>query len=97
VKRGFWAALRRSGIEKCQLHDLRDTFATRLVMTGVDIVTVQELMGHKDITMTKRYSHPTPEHKKQAVERLTLGTMDTYLDTKYNKESNEAIVTSINH
>jgi integrase len=51
-------------------------------MAGVDIVTVQELMGHKDISMTKRYSHPTPQHKKQAIERLNLSAMDTYLDTK---------------
>lgn len=97
VKKGFWAALRRSGIEKCRLHDLRHTFATRLVMAGVDIVTVQELMGHKDITMTKRCSHPTPEHKKQAVERLISGTMDTYLDTKYNLERNQAIATTLNY
>lgn len=51
-------------------------------MKGADLVTVQELMGHKNINMTKRYSHPTPEHKKQAIERLNLGTMDTYMDTK---------------
>ncbi|MGH7800984.1 MAG: tyrosine-type recombinase/integrase, partial [Thermodesulfobacteriota bacterium] len=76
---------------------LRHTFATRLVMAGVDIVTVQELMGHKDITMTKRYSHPTPEHKKQAVERLNMGVMDTYLDTSYNKTESKAIVTTLNH
>lgn len=96
-KKAFWAALRRSGIEKCRFHDLRHTFASRLVMAGVDIVTVQELMGHRDITMTKRYSHPTPEHKKQAVERLNIGAMDTYLDTKYNRESSIEIVTTSNH
>jgi integrase len=81
-KRAWSTALRRSRIEKCRFHDLRHSFATRLVMAGVDIVTVQELMGHKDISMTKRYSHPTPQHKKQAIERLNLSAMDTYLDTK---------------
>ncbi len=96
-KKGFWAALRRSGIEKCRFHDLRHTFASRLVMAGVDMVTVQKLMGHKDITMTKRYSHLTPEHKKQAVERLNLGAMDTYLDTCYYKDNNQAIVTPLKH
>ena len=75
-------ALRRSGIDKCRFHDLRHSFASRLVMARVDISTVQGLMGHKDINMTKRYSHPTPQHKKQAVERLNLDVMDTYLDTK---------------
>jgi integrase len=49
-------------------------------MNGVDIVTVAELMGHKDLSMTKRYSHPpTPEHKKQAINSLNfnLGRMKT--------------------
>ena len=41
-------------------------------MAGVDIRTIQELMGHKDIKMTMRYSHPTPEHKKNAVKMLDL-------------------------
>jgi integrase len=59
-KRAWISALRTSGIEKCTFHDLRHSFASRLVMAGVDISSVQELMGHKDINMTKRYSHPTP-------------------------------------
>ncbi len=87
IKRAWENALRKSGISHCRFHDLRHTFATRLIMKGVDLVTLQELMGHKDINMTKRYSHPTPEHKKQAVERLILGTMDTYMDT--NSRSSE--------
>jgi hypothetical protein len=39
-------------------------------MAGVDIRTIQELMGHKDIKMTMRYSHPTPENEKNAVKVL---------------------------
>jgi integrase len=87
-------ALKKSGIPHCRFHDLRHTFATRLVMKGADLVTVQELMGHKNITMTKRYSHPTPEHKKQAVERLDFENVDTYLDTKaeFGKISKEPIL-----
>jgi len=82
VENQFYKALKLSGINKCTFHDLRHTFASRLVMAGVDIVTVQELMGHKSIIMTKRYSHPTPDHKKRAVESLNLSTVDTYLDTR---------------
>ena len=44
-------------------HDLRHTFATRLVLGGVDIVTVKELLAHSDISTTMRYSHPSPESK----------------------------------
>ena len=69
-KRAFSSALEHSQIAYCRFHDLRHTFATNLVANGVDIVTVQDLLGHKDIQMTRRYSHPTPENKKNAVNLL---------------------------
>ena len=70
VKTAWWKALKESEIEGFRFHDMRHTFGSRLGMAGVDIKTIQELMGHKDIKMTMRYSHPTPEHKKQAVKVL---------------------------
>jgi len=39
-------------------------------MAGVDLATLKELMGHSSITTTMRYVHPTPEHKRNAVEKL---------------------------
>jgi integrase len=96
-KGAFCSALKKSGIDHCRIYDLRHTFASNLVMAGVDIVTVKELLGHKDITMTMRYSHPTPEHKKQAVNKLNISGMDTYLDTCCNKDTNQTSVTSLNH
>ncbi len=71
VKSGWWTALKKAKIEGFRFHDLRHTFGSRLGMAGVDIRTIQELMGHKDIKMTMRYSHPTPEHKRKAVEVLS--------------------------
>jgi integrase len=45
----FETAVRKAGIEDLTFHDLRRTFASRLVMAGVDLPTVKELMGHKEI------------------------------------------------
>jgi len=70
VKTGFTKAVKRAGIKDFRFHDLRHTFASRLVMAGVDIRTVQQLMGHKDIRMTMRYSHLSDMHLKEAVRKL---------------------------
>ncbi len=70
IKTAFNNAVRRAGIRHCRFHELRHTFASRLIEKGVNIVTVKELLGHADIRTTMRYSHPAPEYKRQAVESL---------------------------
>jgi len=70
----FEDAVRKAGLRNFTWHDLRHTFASRLVMADVDIRTVAELMGHKSIQMTMRYAHLAPEHKLVAVERLARYT-----------------------
>lgn len=66
----FAVACQRAGVETLHPHVLRHTFASRLVMAGVDIRTVQELMGHKNIAMTLRYSHLSPDHQRRAIATL---------------------------
>jgi len=78
IKTGFVKAVRRAGIPHCCFHDLRHTFATRLVLAGVDLATVSELLGHSSIEMTMRYAHPSPENRRRAVELLSDRH---YLDT----------------
>jgi site-specific recombinase XerD len=55
------------------LHSLRHTFASRLVMSGADLRTVQVLGGWKDLSLVQRYSHLDPNHSKQAIERIAEG------------------------
>ncbi|MDR1031516.1 MAG: site-specific integrase [Holosporales bacterium] len=53
--------------QKVVFHTLRHTYASWLVMSGVDLYTVQRLMGHSTISITERYSHLAPDHLKKAV------------------------------
>ena len=62
--------LKQAGVENFHWHDLRHTFASRLVMRGVDLYTVKELLGHQSIEMTQRYAHLGPDFLKQSVEVL---------------------------
>jgi len=82
MTRVFVPALTDAKIENFQWHDLRHTFASRLVMKGVDLRTVQELMGHKTITMTLRYSHLSPANQLEAVQRLTPKSIGTSTGTE---------------
>jgi integrase len=61
--------VRKLGLD-FRLYDLRHTFGSRAAMAGVDLPTLKELMGHSSITLTMRYVHPTPAHKKEAIEKL---------------------------
>jgi integrase len=58
-------------------HCNRHTFASRLVMAGVDLRTVQVLGGWRTLSMVQRYSHLAPTHLKEAVERLVRGYADS--------------------
>jgi integrase len=67
ISTAFQTAVRRAGLRDVSFHTTRHTFASRLVMRGVDLKTVQELMGHKHITMTLKYAHLAPGHKRAAI------------------------------
>jgi integrase len=70
IKTAFNAACRRSGIKGLWFHDLRRTFATRLLQNGVDIITAQNLLGHHSVVVTERYLHTNEDTKRRAVEML---------------------------
>jgi integrase len=74
VKGALAAAVKRAKLGKVTWHMFRHTFASRLTRQGVDIVTVKELLGHGNISVTMRYAHSNDEAKRRAVQRL--GTSD---------------------
>ena len=56
--------------QKITFHSLRHTFASWLALQGEQIQTISELLGHRTLQMTMRYSHLTPDHRKAAIGRF---------------------------
>ena len=70
LQTSFDGACRRAGIKGLRFHDLRHTFASRLVERGVDLIRVKDLLGHSSVKVTERYTHANREERKKAVELL---------------------------
>jgi hypothetical protein len=69
----FIQARRKAGLDWVTIHDLRHFRATQWIMRGVDLRTVQELLGHITITTTMRYAHFAPNHAaRQIIETQQL-------------------------
>ena len=82
--RAFYSSCDKAKIQNLRFHDLRYTFATRLVQAGVDLYTVQKLGRWKTITMLKRYAHHCPESLRLGVE--VLDKFSTILSQSNKKE-----------
>jgi integrase len=88
IRKPWLKAIEEAKIKDFRFHDLRHTFASRLVMAGIDLVTVKELLGHKSIDMTMRYAHLSQDHKRKAIAVLDGQYMDT---DAVNQETEEAV------
>ena len=59
-----------AGIQGYVWHSNRHTFCSWLAMAGATIKEIQELAGHKTISMSARYAHLSPDHKLSVIERI---------------------------
>ena len=69
-KAGFETARDKANLHDFRFHDLRHTFASRLVQKGVPIYEVMHLTGHKSLSMVQRYAHLAPDFQAQAIAAL---------------------------
>jgi integrase len=70
-KRAWAPLLTRANIKDFRWHDMRHHFASRLAQLGIPLNTVRELLGHATLIMTQRYSHLSPDQRREAVARLS--------------------------
>lgn len=75
-----------------RLYDLRHTFATRAVQSGMDLPTLAGILGHAKLNMVLRYAHPTPEHKRQAITKLEQYVTESRLQSHEATPTQEAWV-----
>lgn len=71
-RESFEAAVSRAKITDFHMHDLRHTAASHMVMSGIDIRTIADILGHKTISMTMKYTHLLDTYKVEAVDRLGI-------------------------
>jgi len=90
IKTAFRSACRRAGIGRIRFHDLRHTWATYAVLGGVDLRTVQELGGWSSLALVERYSHPTPDARRQAA-RVVEDAYGHQTDTVVQSETRKPL------
>jgi integrase len=70
LRYAFHQALREAGLVDFRFHDLRHTAASYLAMQGASLVEIAEVLGHKTLTMVKRYAHLSEAHTAGVVARM---------------------------
>lgn len=66
----WYAALQAAGVRAFRFHDLRHSFASGLAQDGATLLEIADALGHRDLKMTRRYSHLTVQNKVSVVNRV---------------------------
>jgi integrase len=93
LRRGFYLAVKKAGLKHLRFHDLRHTFATRLIQAGVDLYTVQKLGRWKNISMVMRYAHHYPESLRSGVR--VLDKIDKKIRTNLGQSKKQGATASL--
>jgi integrase len=97
VRKGHDLAIEVAGItDHFRLYDLRHTFATRAVASGVDLPTLSAMLGHTSIQMTMRYVHPAEEQKKIAAGKLEAFRVAGIVQATEKSRALTTILTTVN-
>jgi len=94
MRRVYEPALRKAGIEGVCWHTLRHTAASRRIMAGVDLVSLKMFLGHRNIDTTMRYSHLSPDHLRQAVNKGSLSTDVPFIPSAPNLDNGMSKIAS---
>lgn len=70
VRKPFINALKKAGISDFRFHDLRHTFASHYIMSGGDMLSLKEILGHSTMKMVERYAHLASAHKHRQINNL---------------------------
>lgn len=82
--RMYKRVLKRAGVPERKFHTIRHTFITNCIESGMDIVSVQNIAGHSNISQTMEYTHIRDEHKKAEITKF-----HEYRNQKHNVEKNQ--------
>jgi len=77
VKKEWKTITKQAGLSWYHLHDLRHTFVSQSIMSGIDIKTTQMLSGHKTNSMVSRYAHLSQDHQMHEVKKLSYEIQPT--------------------
>ena len=71
IRHSWYAALKLAGIDNFRWHDLRHSVASYLAMNGATLLEIADVLGHRQISMVKRYSHLSESHMRDVLDRMT--------------------------
>jgi len=81
----FSELVKRVGIENFRFHDLRHSAASYLAMSGATMTDIAEVLGHKTLSMVKRYTHLSDSHTSQVVTKMNANIFNSIVSGETEK------------